>query len=284
MSINNKPTWSSFFKLWPAIFLLSLCLSCEGPGGVRYIKLGHGLDTSHPVHEAMVFLAERVEEKSGGEMVVQVYPNQQLGTERELMELLQIGSVGMTKVSTAVVESFAPKLQVLSQPYIFRDDEHRRRRARHSGRGTRLCRTHQPKQPPGHCVGHHRHRPDRDGTLKSPPNQRPGGLPAAVPWQLNGRSATVSRLRIHFPALLFHPCPGPSAVSDILRPELPVAGDRHRAAITALWHADEAACLEPLLAHDVELPITAEVYRVAYERKPPERAMIDLMTREGKAE
>ncbi len=37
-------------------------------------------------------------------------------------------------------------------------------------------------------------------------------------------------------------------MSDILRPELPVAGDRHRAAITALWHADEAACLEPLLA------------------------------------
>ena len=127
MSISNKPKWSTFFKLWPAIFLLSLCLSCEGPGGVRYIKLGHGLDTSHPVHEAMVFLAERVEEKSGGEMVVQVYPNQQLGTERELMELLQIGSVGMTKVSTAVVESFAPKLQVLSQPYIFRDDEHRQR-------------------------------------------------------------------------------------------------------------------------------------------------------------
>src|SRR5690554_2598021 len=88
MSISNKPKWSTFFKLWPAIFLLSLCLSCEGPGGVRYIKLGHGLDTSHPVHEAMVFLAERVEEKSGGEMVVQVYPNQQLGTERELMELL----------------------------------------------------------------------------------------------------------------------------------------------------------------------------------------------------
>ncbi len=42
-------------------------------------------------------------------------------------ELLQIGSLGMTKVSSAVMESFAPKIQVLSQPYLFRDDEHRER-------------------------------------------------------------------------------------------------------------------------------------------------------------
>src|SRR5690554_1709176 len=125
MSFSDNPKWPDLFKLWPLIFLLFFTLACEGPGGVRYIKLGHGLDTSHPVHEAMVYLAEKVKEKSGGQMIVQVYPNQQLGTERELMELLQIGSVGMTKVSTAVVESFAPKLRVLSQPYIFRDDTHR---------------------------------------------------------------------------------------------------------------------------------------------------------------
>lgn len=37
-------------------------------------------------------------------------------------------------------------------------------------------------------------------------------------------------------------------------------------------------------ARGIELPITVEVYRVAYEGKPPRQAMIDLMTREGKAE
>jgi len=37
-------------------------------------------------------------------------------------------------------------------------------------------------------------------------------------------------------------------------------------------------------AHRVELPITAEVYRVAYERKDPREAMETLMTRESKAE
>jgi len=37
-------------------------------------------------------------------------------------------------------------------------------------------------------------------------------------------------------------------------------------------------------AHDVDLPITAEVYRVAYEGKDPQEAIGTLMTRERKAE
>lgn len=112
------------------IFLATLIVSflfqtCNGPGGVRVIKLGHGLGVTHPVHEAMEYMAKLVHEKSGGEMEIRIYPNQQLGTERELVELLQIGSLGMTKVSTAAMENFAPKIQVLSLPYLFRDDEHR---------------------------------------------------------------------------------------------------------------------------------------------------------------
>lgn len=110
------------------LILLGLVLlfsTCKGPGGVRVIKLGHGLGVTHPVHEAMEFMAQLVEQKSQGKMEVRIYPNQQLGTERELVELLQIGSLGMTKVSSATLESFAPKIQVLSMPYLFRDDEHR---------------------------------------------------------------------------------------------------------------------------------------------------------------
>ncbi|MEX0883574.1 MAG: TRAP transporter substrate-binding protein [Cyclobacteriaceae bacterium] len=102
-------------------------IGCSKPGGVRILKLGHGLDTSHPVHAAMLFLAEKAEEKSNGKMIVQVYPNQQLGTERELVELLQIGSLSMTKVSTAAMEGFAPKIKILGQPYLFRSDEHQNR-------------------------------------------------------------------------------------------------------------------------------------------------------------
>ena len=107
-----------------AILLFFLVASCSNDSRVKYIKLGHGLDVTHPVHKGMVFLAERVAEKSGGSLQVEIYPSQQLGTERQCLELLQIGSVGMAKVSGAVLESFAPKAKILSLPYVFRDRDH----------------------------------------------------------------------------------------------------------------------------------------------------------------
>ncbi|MFD2201344.1 TRAP transporter substrate-binding protein [Shivajiella indica] len=119
----NQQTGIFYFLM----VLLFFSFSCNGPGGVRVIKLGHGLGVKHPVHEAMEMMASLVEEKSKGQMQVKIYPNQQLGTERELVELLQIGSLGMTKVSSATLESFAPMVQVLSLPYLFRDDAHRER-------------------------------------------------------------------------------------------------------------------------------------------------------------
>ncbi len=110
-----------------AFFSLALVLAlggCQLDTGVKIIKMGHAQVVSHPVHQAMIFLGKRLEEKSGGKIKVKVYPNQQLGTERELLELLQIGSVGMTKVSAASLEAFSPEISVLGLPYLFRDDAH----------------------------------------------------------------------------------------------------------------------------------------------------------------
>ncbi|HXV63387.1 MAG TPA: TRAP transporter substrate-binding protein [Vicinamibacteria bacterium] len=112
-----------------AVWLLAsvFAISCGGGNGVRVIKLAHGLPTSHPVHEAMVFLAERAAEKSSGRIRIDVHPAEQLGTERECLELLQIGALGMTKVSTSVLENFVPRYAVFSLPYLFRDEGHRQK-------------------------------------------------------------------------------------------------------------------------------------------------------------
>ena len=111
-------------------YLLGLCVllvlttSCASESDVTVVKLGHGLDPVHPVHQGMVYMAEKVDEKSQGKMRVDIYPSQQLGTERELLELLQLGSLGMTKVTAAVLESFAPSYKAFSVPYLFKDREH----------------------------------------------------------------------------------------------------------------------------------------------------------------
>jgi tripartite ATP-independent transporter DctP family solute receptor len=72
----------------------------------------------------MVFMAERLVEISGGRMSVDIYPSGQLGQERDLIELLQIGSLAMTKVSTAPLEAFVPAMKIFGIPYVFRDHDH----------------------------------------------------------------------------------------------------------------------------------------------------------------
>jgi tripartite ATP-independent transporter DctP family solute receptor len=113
-------------KYFIVLTLISLLFfSCGKVSDVRRLKIGHGLDQSHPVHKAMIYLAEKAAEKSGGKLKITVYPSQQLGTERECLELLQIGSLAMTKVSCSVLEGFVPIFKVFSLPYIFLNDEHK---------------------------------------------------------------------------------------------------------------------------------------------------------------
>ena len=104
--------------------IILMTTSCQEISGPKEIKLAHSLDITHSVHIAMEYMAERVAEKSGGKLTIDIYPSGQLGSEREALELLQIGSLGMTKVSAATMESFAPIFKIFSLPYIFRDKEH----------------------------------------------------------------------------------------------------------------------------------------------------------------
>lgn len=101
-----------------------LTLSCQHKSENRVIRLGHGLDTNHSVHKAMVKMGSELFRLSDGKMEVKIYPNQQLGSERECLELLQIGSLDITKVSTGTLENFSPNMKVLGLPYLFRDRAH----------------------------------------------------------------------------------------------------------------------------------------------------------------
>lgn len=107
--------------LFGVVFLFT---GCKSDSNVRIIRLGHGLDVTHSVHQAMLQTDVYLNELSEGKMRLQIYPNQQLGSERECLELLQIGSLDMTKVSGAVLENFAPKLRIFGLPFLFDNKDH----------------------------------------------------------------------------------------------------------------------------------------------------------------
>lgn len=88
------------------------------------LRLAHSLTTDHSVHKAMEFMGQRLRDISDGAMEIAIYPSGQLGSERELVELLQIGSLAMTKVSASPMEGFVSIFKVFSIPYVFRDSQH----------------------------------------------------------------------------------------------------------------------------------------------------------------
>ncbi len=112
------------------VFLSLSLVSCGDRSGdspsddVVVIRVGHTLDPTHTVHKAMLVMAEALQRESQGSMRIDLYPSGQLGNERELIELLQIGSLGMTKVSASPLEAFVPTMKIFNLPYLFRDRDH----------------------------------------------------------------------------------------------------------------------------------------------------------------
>lgn len=100
---------------------------CGGSGdqpGTKELRLAHVLTDKHPVHKAMVRMGEILKEKTGGRLTLDVRHSAQLGSEKELIEKIQAGSIQMTKVSASALESNLPDLGVLSLPFLFRDETH----------------------------------------------------------------------------------------------------------------------------------------------------------------
>ena len=68
--------------------------------------------------------AELVKEKSGGKIIVEVYPGSVLGQERDMIEAMQLGTLDIGLVSSAPLGGFLPAFMVLDLPYLFRDTAH----------------------------------------------------------------------------------------------------------------------------------------------------------------
>ena len=114
---------SLFIFILAAMFVLTNALSSSSKLG-KQIILAHNLDELHPVHQGMLFFAKEVGVRTNNRYQVKVYANGQLGREREVIELLQLGAVSMTKVSSMSLESFVAHYSALNLPYIFRSKEH----------------------------------------------------------------------------------------------------------------------------------------------------------------
>jgi tripartite ATP-independent transporter DctP family solute receptor len=88
------------------------------------IKLGNVQATADIVQTGLKKFADLVGERTKGQVQVQIFPASQLGTEQELLEGVQLGTVHMFEGSTGSVGRFLPDLEAFAAPYIWRDVDH----------------------------------------------------------------------------------------------------------------------------------------------------------------
>ncbi len=96
----------------------------EKSAGSVSLRLAHNQPETHPVHISLENFAELTSENSNGAVEVQVFPNGQLGEEREVIELVKSGTLDMAKVSASALEAFNEDYSIFSLPYVFQSQEH----------------------------------------------------------------------------------------------------------------------------------------------------------------
>lgn len=88
-------------------------------GPEEHLTLVHGNNIGTPNDKWSNYFKELVEERSGGKITVDIYPSNEMGTERELTEGVQVGTYDIQVTGLVSTLSFIPALATLMIPYLF---------------------------------------------------------------------------------------------------------------------------------------------------------------------
>lgn len=125
-------------KVAAALTTLTLSLgltSCADLGGLdletvgspdktTYIKLALNQAEDHPSYIALDNLSDRFAERTDGRWDIQIFPNEQLGSQQEVLQFISSSAIEMAIVSGTQLENLNPDFQVLNMPTTFGSVDH----------------------------------------------------------------------------------------------------------------------------------------------------------------
>jgi tripartite ATP-independent transporter DctP family solute receptor len=85
------------------------------------IRFAHSLSTSEPAHLAAEYFARNVDQRTNGRVRIQVFPGEQLGSGKDVNEMIRQGANVMNITDPGYLSDFVPDVGVLNGPYLFTD-------------------------------------------------------------------------------------------------------------------------------------------------------------------
>ncbi|TKB07062.1 TRAP transporter substrate-binding protein [Desulforhopalus sp. IMCC35007] len=87
------------------------------------LKLGHLANEDNIWNKAALKFADELKSLTNGKIEVQVFPNESLGKEMDLVNGMQLGTVDMT-ITGESLQNWAPMAALLAVPYAYKSIEH----------------------------------------------------------------------------------------------------------------------------------------------------------------
>lgn len=87
------------------------------------LKLGHLANEDNIWHKACVKFGDELSSLTDGRIAVEVYPNESLGKEMDLINGMQLGTADMT-ITGESLQNWAPMAALLAVPYAYKSIEH----------------------------------------------------------------------------------------------------------------------------------------------------------------
>lgn len=113
-----------------SMLVLSACSAktdtnnAENKVKTKVIKVAFNQQPSNPQYKALEEFGNKIYERTKGAYEIDIYANELLGPQRETVELVQTGAIGMAVVSNSLIENFDKKFSVLGLPYIYDGKTH----------------------------------------------------------------------------------------------------------------------------------------------------------------
>ena len=96
-----RPTRRDFLALGGAAAALAATPPAFAQAGVKRLRFAHPAPTAHGWHIWAEFFKKSIEDKSGGKLAVQIFPNAQMGNERDTAQAVRIGSIEMGAIGVS---------------------------------------------------------------------------------------------------------------------------------------------------------------------------------------
>jgi tripartite ATP-independent transporter DctP family solute receptor len=97
-----------------------------GSGESVTLQLGHALSPGTPAADQIDAVAENVAERTDGRVELDVYPDSQLGSETEMLEQIQVGSMQAGAIMVGSMQTLDMRMAIEDLPYMWADIENAR--------------------------------------------------------------------------------------------------------------------------------------------------------------